>query len=421
MTRSPMMPKPLWIAVLCFLLTAGCQPMSPVYYGRTRTGGREETLSRWAQRDSERRDSVSEARHVKPVGFTQKNFDGLETEPDPFPPSRGKVQWSEEPENHCEPADELTPADFIPVPERTSEPLPPKLAQLPPDLSAPEPARIALAESIENPNRDADFADITFLPVVKEETAPTPPSCPREPANWREATNRAIELLQAEIDRRVCEGEICSAEEARLRLLLLTTGNIPGAAEKIAGMDPNLQRFWEQECRGLGRLIEAEEGRGGEGAANTAWTDAIPDFQEGMEALKIGMPMNVRKSLFVKEPSVFGFYEERPASFVPGETVNAYYELDNVVCREKEEGNGCEIAVLCRRELTDSLNRPVLDSREKLCAGQSASQLRDIVLNLSVRLPDELPPGTYYLKTSFLDRNGLSSEPASSTMEICVD
>ena len=74
--------------------------------------------------------------------------------------------------------------------------------------------------------------------------------------DWRELTQQAIALLRNEIDRRVETVEICPAEEARLRLLLLTTGNIPGAAEKIAGMDPNLQTFWKRDGRGLGRFIE---------------------------------------------------------------------------------------------------------------------------------------------------------------------
>ena len=215
--------------------------------------------------------------------------------------------------------------------------------------------------------------------------------------------------------------EICAAEEARLRLLLLTTGNIPGAAEKIAGMDPNLQLFWERECRGLGRFIETQEAAEGNGGEKTAWMETLPDFQEGVRALKTGMPLAVRKSLFVKEPSVFGYYEEVPASFAPGEVVNAYFELDNVVCEPSGEKNGCDIAVLCRRELVDSLNRNVVETKEKLCQGHSASPLNDIVLNLSVTLPKRIPAGTYTLRTVFLDRHSALSQPVTHTMEIRVD
>ena len=133
------------------------------------------------------------------------------------------------------------------------------------------------------------------------------------------------------------------------------------------------------------------------------------------------MPLAVRKSVFVKEPSVFGYYEEVDASFAPGETVNAYFELDNVVCQTSDGKGGCDIAVLCRRELTDSLHRNVVETKEKLCRGHSASPLNDIVLNLSVALPKHIPAGTYTLKTVFLDQHSALAQPVTHTMEIRVD
>lgn len=430
-------------ALLAALAAVGCHPFPQAYSGRGGAGPfsseRPAPLREWeepAAREEEgsaRNRSDAPLGHIKPVGYTQKNFEDMEPSQTTFPPTSGAVQWSDAPmqigeSDPSEPAAaspqvrDLAVYEIGPNDETKTESAPldsPDAYGVPVQGEGPhDPMKTALAESIEHPKAQS-IADITFLPDTTAGKAPAP--LPEDAQDWRGATHQAIELLQREIDRRVREGEICAAEEARLRLLLLTTGNIPGAAEKIAGMDPNLQLFWERECRGLGRFIETQEAAEGNGGEKTAWMETLPDFQEGVRALKTGMPLAVRKSLFVKEPSVFGYYEEVPASFAPGEVVNAYFELDNVVCEPSGEKNGCDIAVLCRRELVDSLNRNVVETKEKLCQGHSASPLNDIVLNLSVTLPKRIPAGTYTLRTVFLDRHSALSQPVTHTMEIRVD
>ena len=376
---------------------------------------------------------------IKPVGYTQKNFGDAEPD-DSVSPALGRVEWADSdtplpsggetaepallpilPRNlETVPAAGSAAVSAGPLPESERDQFIDELADFEPAPLAPavsEPVKTALANSIEHP-RPQNAAGMTFLPDLRN--GKTPPSEPPEARDWREPTQEAIALLQKEIDRRVKNGELCAAEQARLRLLLLTTGNIPGAAEKIAGMDPDLQLFWERECRGLGRLIETEEkGAGRERLA--ARGETLPDFEEGVAALRSRLPLAVRKSLFVKEPSAFGYYKEVPPAFEPGQTVNAYFELDNVVCAASPENSGCDIAVLCRRELLDSLNRKVVEPKEKLCACHSASRLNDIVLNLAVRLPEEIPPGTYTLKTVFLDKHRAGSEPVTRTMKLRVD
>ena len=430
-------------ALLLTLAAVGCHPFPQVYPGRGAVGPfpseQRGSLREWEEpaaredEDAVRNHPSAPLGHIKPVGYTQKSFGDMAQDENRLPPTSGAVQWSDAPMQIGE-SDPSSPSD-------TSLPLVQDLSAYQADSgdsdsedalidsivsSAPlskgnvssNPMKAALADSIQHPKAQS-IADITFLPETSADKAPVPISEAAE--GWRGATQRAIALLKEEIDRRARAGEICAAEEARLRLLLLTTGNIPGAAEKIAGMDPNLQLFWERECRGLGRFIETQETASDAGGEKSAWMETLPDFQEGVRALKTGMPLAVRKSLFVKEPSVFGYYEEVPGSFAPGGTVNAYFELDNVVCKPSEGGNGCDISVLCRRELVDSLNRNVVETKEKLCEGHSASPLNDIVLNLSVSLPERIPAGTYTLRTVFLDRNSDLSRPVTHTMEIRVD
>ena len=430
-------------ALLTALAAVGCHPFPQAYSGRGAAGpfssDHRGALREWEQtaaredEDAARRRPTAPLGHIKPVGYTQKNFGDMERTQNTLPPTSGDVQWGDAPmqigESQTGPADDASPqvqdlaaygADAAGGSESDAAFLD-AIALSDPSAgggSVPNLAKTALAESIERP-RTRRGADLP-LPSRTPTAEPLEP-LPAASGDWRGAARQAISLLQREIDRRVRDGEICAAEEARLRLLLLTTGNIPGAAEKIAGMDPNLQLFWERECRGLGRFIETQEISEGSGGEKSAWMETLPDFQEGVKALKTGMPLAIRKSVFVKEPSVFGYYEEVPASFVPGATVNAYFELDNVVCKPSDGKSGCDIEVLCRRELVDSLNRNVVETKEKLCRGHSASPLNDIVLNLSVTLPERIPAGTYTLRTVFLDRNSPLSQPVAHTMEIRVD
>ena len=449
----------LLLALAAALGMAGCHPFPQMYDGRRAAESpspeERDALLRWQNRphqaagDEAGDDTGEPARSrksgvpgsIRPVGYTQKNFGDAEAD-DSVSPALGRVEWADseatlpsggqtaEPallpvqprnlETEMSPAAENRVVSAAPLPESERDQFIDELADFEPAPLAPavsEPVKTALADAIEHP-RQQDSASITFLPDLRKgKTAPPEPAAARD---WREPTQEAIALLQKEIDRRVKNGELCAAEQARLRLLLLTTGNIPGAAEKIAGMDPDLQLFWERECRGLGRLIETEEtGAGRERLA--ARGESLPDFEEGVAALRSRLPLAVRKSLFVKEPSAFGYYKEVPPAFEPGQTVNAYFELDNVVCAAAPEKSGCDIAVLCRRELLDSLNRTVVEPKEKLCACHSASRLNDIVLNLAVRLPEEIPPGTYTLKTVFLDKHRPGSEPVTRTMELRID
>lgn len=434
--------SPALAALLMALAAAGCHPFPQAYSGRDvigpfaaegRASLRERDRSDAREEENARRSRPAEPPgHIKPVGYTQKNFGDMEKSQTTLPPTSGEVQWSDAPMQIGEAgpaasADAASPLvrnlaayDDVGAPDIDAVFLDGAAASLPRTEggAAPDPVKTALAESIEHAG-GRNAAEISFLPETNPAQRAEP--LPENGGDWRDATHQAIALLQEEIARRVREGEICAAEEARLRLLLLTTGNIPGAAEKIAGMDPNLQVFWERECRGLGRFIESQESSEKDAGEKTAWTETLPDFQEGVRALKTGMPLAVRKSVFVKEPSVFGYYEEVDASFAPGETVNAYFELDNVVCQTSDGKGGCDIAVLCRRELTDSLHRNVVETKEKLCRGHSASPLNDIVLNLSVALPKHIPAGTYTLKTVFLDQHSALAQPVTHTMEIRVD
>lgn len=219
--------------------------------------------------------------------------------------------------------------------------------------------------------------------------------------SWRLEADRAITLLQEEIHRKAASGGITATEEARLRLLLLSTGNIPGAAEKIAGATPALQEFWEKQCRGLGSLLE--NGRISSGD-NDALAAVAGELDRGLDSLKRECPLAVRKALFVEASAPFGLYREKTPRYRPGETVFIYLELDNVVSRDLRPGY--EISVLCRWSGRDLNGNSAFPGAEQLCVSRSESSLQDIPLNLSIRLPEGLAPGDYRLQVALTDKNG---------------
>ena len=235
--------------------------------------------------------------------------------------------------------------------------------------------------------------------------------------SWKTEAQKAIDLLKAEIDRKTAEGTISASEQARLRLLLLSTGNIPDAAERIAGTDPALADFWEKQCRGLGVLLDADQPNA-DGAAKSGerFVTAVSELDNGLVRLKSQCPATIRKALFVEESAPFGLYRAKTADFCPGQTAFLYLELDNIVSRPLAAGH--EIAVLCRWELLDAAGQPALSAQEQLCESRSESPLKDVVLNIAARLPEQLAPGAYRLRVRIADRNGGSDASAEQTLNL---
>ena len=241
---------------------------------------------------------------------------------------------------------------------------------------------------------------------------------PAAEKTWRTEAQRAIELLRAEIDRKTADGTISASEQARLRLLLLSTGNIPDAAARIAGTEPALADFWEKQCRGLGALLESDDSNNPADRRNERLAAAASELDGGLVRLKTACPITIPKALFVEESAPFGLYRVQPAAFRPGQTAFVYLELDNVVSRPLQSGH--EIAVLCRWELLDASGRPALSAQEQLCESRSESPLKDIVLNISVNMPETLPAGDYRLRVVLTDRNGAASDAAEETLPLKI-
>lgn len=300
-------------------------------------------------------------------------------------------------------------------------PVPIRLNETPlPSTGALPSAALAVPLSEAETARQKEYIAATPLASLVQCSAESLPAStgPNTDQTWRTEAQKAIELLRAEIDRKTADGTISASEQARLRLLLLSTGNIPDAAARIAGTEPALADFWEKQCRGLGVLLESDGANDPAEGRNKRLAAAASELDGGLLRLKTACPITIPKALFVEESAPFGLYRVRPAAFRPGQTAFVYMELDNVVSRPLQSGH--EIAVLCRWELLDASGRPAFSAQEQLCESRSESPLKDVVLNISVKMPETLPAGDYRLRVVLTDRNGAASDAAEETLPLKI-
>lgn len=231
--------------------------------------------------------------------------------------------------------------------------------------------------------------------------------------DWRAEARRAAERLRDEIDRRCASGELRPAEVARLRLLLVATGDDPAAIGKIAATKPELAEFWEQQCRGLETVIASQEN-----GSNESLQAAAGELTDSLHTLKTVCPVTIQKALFAEASAPFGLYRPHSGSYQPGATAFVYLELDNIV--SKKTKTGYELAVLCRWELLDAQGKPVGERREQLCSNCSASPLKDVVLNIPAELSENLTAGDYAMRIIVQDQNAAQSHEAQSDLALTI-
>ena len=99
--------SPALAALLMALAAAGCHPFPQAYSGRDvigpfaaegRASLRERDRADAREEENARRSRPAEPPgHIKPVGYTQKNFGDMEKSQTTLPPTSGEVQWSDAP------------------------------------------------------------------------------------------------------------------------------------------------------------------------------------------------------------------------------------------------------------------------------------------------------------------------------------
>jgi hypothetical protein len=228
---------------------------------------------------------------------------------------------------------------------------------------------------------------------------------------WVEQIKSAIRTLVAERDAKKAAGEDVRRLDARLRLLYLAVDEYDRSIQEIQDDADPLKVFWETERGDLETLLQSR-------LEEIDPTFVAERLRAGLDSLSGFCDLQIRKSALVVAPACFGLYEERSDAYRPGETVFAYAELEYVSCRETKEGR--LIDVECRWRLLNADGSELTPVETQRCSNLSETKLRDVVLNVSAPLPNDLAPGTYLLETEVVDMNRPSAKPATRRLELIV-
>lgn len=228
---------------------------------------------------------------------------------------------------------------------------------------------------------------------------------------WVEQIKSAIRTLVAERDAKKAAGEDVRRLDARLRLLYLAVDEYDRSIQEIQDDADPLKVFWETERGELETLLQSR-------LEEIDPTFVAERLRAGLDSLAGLCDLQIRKSALVVAPACFGLYEERVEGYKPGETVFAYAELEYVSCRETEDGR--LIDVECRWRLLNADGSELTPVETQRCSNLSETKLRDVVLNVSAPLPNDLAPGTYLLETEVVDMNRSDAKPAKERLELTV-
>ncbi len=243
------------------------------------------------------------------------------------------------------------------------------------------------------------------LDARKNEQAATPLT--KEEIAWVEQVKCAIQSLIAEREQLVERGADTRTCDARLRLLYLVIGEYDRSIQAIQDDSDPLKIFWEKECRGLETLLRNR-------LEEIDPTFVAERLRAGLDSLAGLCNIKIRKALLVDEPACYGLYEVRKGTYVPGDVVYAYAELDFVTSKESKKG--FEINVECRWRLLARDGRQIVPFESQRCVNVSETKLQDVVLNVSVPLPEKIASGEYILELEVVDMN--ADEPTTSVKKL---
>ncbi|MGN0931307.1 MAG: hypothetical protein ACI4NP_06340 [Thermoguttaceae bacterium] len=289
----------------------------------------------------------------------------------------------------------------------------------------------AIMESVEPEESECSFREepsvLTNLIEEKatqlSESAPTPESVEarkgerlsapitEEEIAWIDQIKNAIQSLLAEREECKKRGDDVRICDARLRLLYLVIGEYERSIQEIEDENDPLRIFWEKECRGLETLLENQ------------LEEIDPAFvadrlRSGLDSLSAFCQLQIRKILLVESPACYGLFKAREDAYLPGETVFAYSELEYVTSRETEEGFAIDVE--CRWRLLNADGSPRTSFESQRCSNLSETKLRDIVLNVSIPLPETLPAGYYQLEIQTSDLNAEKAWTCVKRLEVQV-
>lgn len=229
----------------------------------------------------------------------------------------------------------------------------------------------------------------------------------------------AIDALSTKISL----GKGDTNDEAKLRLLYLCMGNQREAVRLIPQMDESVRDFWSNQMLGLSTLIDDQAVRDPE----VRYESAFEHLQTGMEKLSVMRPMKIRNMQFVKDLRKFGDFIPIEGSFLPGEKIIVYFELENLTLKPTP-GIGYGIRGIWSLEVRNSNGTIIFKQDNNPFEERLQSKVRDYCSWIDFPLGKSTPqgidktiaPGVYYVTVTVRDLNHPKQQEARDQIEFRV-
>ncbi|MEZ6046874.1 MAG: hypothetical protein R3C11_15100 [Planctomycetaceae bacterium] len=189
-----------------------------------------------------------------------------------------------------------------------------------------------------------------------------------------------------------------------LRMLYMMSQQEERALQYIPGLEPANQEFWQQVFWALSNYFDQQSIPDAQSRA----TQTVTQLQTAAQRLQENANLELRHVNFCREINSFGDYQKFPEDeFTPGQRVLIYAEVGNF---KSEMTTDSRYRTLLKTTIefyrVGDSGGPVatetIEPKEDLCR----SYRRDFFNGYSLHIPDELVPGSYYMKLKVEDQLG---------------
>ena len=246
--------------------------------------------------------------------------------------------------------------------------------------------------------RDEDGAEPLHNVSVTRQFQNATPTFPRE--SWDDTVRQALNLLNMQVSAsESLNDKEQLQDEINLRLLNLTLGNQREAIRLIDGLPMELQEFWRNTLFGLSTMLDD--------VSDTDESSRIDRAHQYLQRATLSLqnlcPVRMRNQCFINQCDGFGVYEKSSPDFRRGEPIFIYAEIENLTCRESEEGY--HIQVNSSYEIVDIFGNKVANGEFSQTGKNTQSRIRDVFLLWRVDLPENIMPGKYFIRLYVVDTN----------------
>lgn len=188
----------------------------------------------------------------------------------------------------------------------------------------------------------------------------------------------------------------------KLRHLMVLSGDVDSAVEKIDGMSESEQEFLRHQLLGLWTMVDPS----GHPVASRRITTALPQLRQATQfAAAATDSLEVRRVSFCTEIESYGQIKPFKSNrFDVGQQVILYCEIENFSAKETSDGYVTEIQG--SYDIFDQNNQKVVSQLLPADRQVSSNYLRDYYIAYQMHLPKQLAAGKYRLQLTMEDVAG---------------